>query len=323
MVFRTIVATPHDEGLITHRSRILMLGSCFTDNIGSRLRNQLFRVSANPLGSLYNPASICTTVHRIASGRMFTERDLFCHGSLYHCFDCHSSLSATNPADMLQRLNQIVTEENKRLAETDIVILTFGTAWVYTSASTGSIVANCHKLPAYEFTRHRMDTNECVRNITETILAIRQISPDAHILITVSPVRHLADGAHANQLSKATLLLAIDRITDHIRNTSYFPAYELLMDDLRDYRFYATDMCHPSETAVDYIYERFAESYFNGETRALAARCGKISRRMAHRQLTADDAAMDNFRHETHSLINQLLAEAPFLAEAIDNITTR
>lgn len=323
MDFRTNAIISPSSWRISHRSALLLLGSCFADNIGTRLRDRLFNISVNPLGTLYNPASIRQCVERIASRNPFVPADIFPYGDLYHCFECHSRLSGTDAVSMLDNLNNIVEKEHNRLKKTDTVILTFGTAWIFETVDTATIVANCHKLPANRFIRRRLSIKECIHHISETINAIRQTIPDARILLTVSPVRHLADGLHGNQLSKSTLLLAVDNIVETFGQTDYFPSYELLIDDLRDYRFCAADMLHPTETASDYIFERFSDTFFSSETVSLGARCNKTTRRMRHRQLTTDTDAMRRFEDETRLQFDKLLAEAPFLAEAIDNITQK
>lgn len=323
MDFRTIADISPSPWQISHRSVILALGSCFAENIGSRLRDRLFNISINPTGTLYNPASIRQCVERIADGRHFEPRDIFQHDSLYHCFECHSRLSETDGHHMLDTLNSIIDAGHRRLKYTDTLILTFGTAWIYETAADATIVANCHKLPANHFTHRRLSIDECVSYIEAAIRAIRLAAPDIRILLTVSPVRHIADGLHGNQLSKSTLLLAVDQVIKSYDRTAYFPSYELLIDDLRDYRFCAADMMHPSETASDYVFERFASAFFSAETLALAARCAKISRRLRHRQLTADETAMRRFQNETRIQLDKLLTESPYLAEAIDNITQK
>ncbi|MEF2642887.1 MAG: GSCFA domain-containing protein [Paramuribaculum sp.] len=323
MDFRTIADINPSPWRISHRSVILALGSCFAENIGSRLRDRLFNISVNPTGTLYNPASIRQCVERIADGRHFEPRDIFQHDGLWHCFECHSRLSETDGRHMLDTLNGIIDAAHRRLKCTDTILLTFGTAWVYETTADAAIVANCHKLPALRFTRRRLSISECVSHIEAAIRTIRLVAPDAKILLTVSPVRHIADGLHGNQLSKSTLLLAVDQVVKSSDHTDYFPSYELLIDDLRDYRFCAADMMHPSETASDYVFERFASAFFSAATLALAARCAKITRRLRHRQLTADDSAMQRFQDETSLQLDKLLAEAPYLAEAIDNITQK
>lgn len=320
MEFRTIVKQQRCESTIDHQSRLLLLGSCFSDNIASRLHRQLFNVTSNPFGTLYNPASIHKAIEHVASERPFTADDIFYHNGLYHSPLCHSSLSRANEHEMIENLNRVSSGFRSALLHSNIVFLTFGTAWVFEDAKCGGIVANCHKLPADRFNHRFMDVDECLNHILQSVGIIRKMSPEAKIILTLSPIRHLANGAHGNQLSKATLLIAIEKAISTQKDVSYFPSYEICLDDLRDYRFYAADMCHPSETACDYIFEQFANTYFNDATKSLADRCLKLSKRLTHRVMTADRKTIEQFRNSTDSLVSSLLSEYPFLRDAVENI---
>lgn len=316
MLFRTEVKPDKMTGAISHDSRIMMLGSCFSDNMAAQLQKRLFNVLANPFGTLFNPASIAQTLQRLESGSPFTADDIFQSGSLYRSFDCHSSLCRRSENEMLKTLNTVMEESSGFLHRSTDVFLTFGTAWIFEFCETGKIVANCHKLHPDLFCRRMMDVDETESYIRKSIRAIRTASPDARIYLTVSPVRHLADGAHGNSLSKATLLLAADRIAG-AGEAVYFPSYEMLMDDLRDYRFYASDMCHPSETAVEYIYERLAETFFSPQTIQAASQCEKLSRRLGHRHMSADQEAIRAFNESTAQLRDSLLNQYPVINEAL------
>lgn len=317
MEFRTIVNTRNCSGSFDHGSRLLFIGSCFSDEIAGRLQQRLFDVMANPYGTLYNPASILLALERAAMLKEFSPDDLFFHNDLYHSPLCHSSLSSARSDEMVSRLNEITCAFHKRIKSADAVFLTFGTAWVFEDKQTGEVVANCHKLPADRFIHRMMDTEECARIIRKCVSIIHGLSPDASVYLTVSPIRHLANGAHGNQLSKATLLLAVDNVVKNNAGVQYFPSYEMLLDDLRDYRFYTKDMCHPSEQAADYIYELFSATFFPPETIALSSRCLKLTRRMSHRQITGNQTAYDNFVRETDSIMQKLLNDYPCLKNSI------
>lgn len=319
MLFRTEVKPDSMSGAISHDSRIMMLGSCFSDNMASQLKKRLFNVCSNPFGTLFNPASIARSLQRIASGKPFTTDDIFQSGSLFRCYDCHSSLCRASENEMLCELNSTLEEANSFLRKVSDIFLTFGTAWIFELRDTGQIVANCHKQRPDTFTRRMMDVDEteyCIRNSIETI---RAVAPAAKIHLTVSPVRHLADGAHGNSLSKATLLLAAERLAS-CGDAVYFPSYEMLIDDLRDYRFYASDLCHPSEFAVDYIYERFSETFFNRQTIKEASQCEKLFQRLSHRFLTPDAAAIEAFNRSTLQLRDSLLQQYPEINEALSRV---
>lgn len=319
MLFRTEVKPDKMMGAISHSSAIMMFGSCFSDNISEQLTRRLFNVIANPFGTLFNPASISKTVERIATRRYFNESDIFKSGNLYRTFDCHSSLSHPSAEGLLELLNNTLDSASDFLGKATDVFLTFGTAWIFELKENGNIVANCHKQHPDMFIRRMMNIGETEKMMTKTIAAIKSVAPTAKIWLTVSPVRHLADGAHGNNLSKATLLLAADS-TSKQAGVNYFPSYEILLDELRDYRFFSSDMCHPSEIAVNYIYEQFAKSLFSDETAELAAKCEKLTQRMAHRPLTSDKEAFEQFRQETINQQQALLSQHPQLRDAMTRI---
>ena len=300
---------------ISHSDRIVTIGSCFADNVGERLKADMVRVTANPLGTMYNPASIAGCVDRLVNRQYFTASDLFEHNGMLHTFSTHSSLSSYGDEEAaLEKLNAAVDNGADAIASADVVILTLGTAWTFHLAGSDRVVANCHKLPASRFERIMMSVDEAGQWLRESCAKLRSIRHDQRIIITVSPIRHLSDGLHGNMLSKSTLILAAERIITEESDIYYFPAFELMLDDLRDYRFYAADMVHPSSTAIDYIYSRFTEAYFTPEAIATAAECGKLSRRLSHR-LNPDASPEMNarFKAETETLHNQLITKYPYL----------
>ncbi len=279
MKFRTELPVPSGQP-VTHADRLLMLGSCFSTEVGSRLLRDGFDTTVNPTGTLYNPLSIARTIGLLESGRRYSAADLFENQGLWRSFDHHSSLAAPSPEAAVELINAAMIRGAEALAGATQIFVTFGTAWVY-ELPDGTTVCNCHKLPAARFTRRRLSVDEIVQT-WEPVL--RRYS-DRKFTFTVSPIRHVADGLHGNQLSKATLLLAIDRLVQQTSNAVYFPAYEALIDDLRDYRFYAADMKHPSEVAVDYVYSLFAASRFDSATASRAAEAARSSRAASHRPL--------------------------------------
>lgn len=323
--FRTIVTPPRSGRAIDHRSRIAMFGSCFSDNMASRLSNDLFNVVSNPLGTLYNPASIAEVMERICSGIPLGASDVIFHDGLYHSYLCHTSLSAVNSEKMLGNANEAIAQSRRFLENTDFLFLTFGSAWVYELKTTGKIVANCHRQPSSLFTRRLLTVNEAASRIMETIQSFRRVSTarDSQVILTVSPIRHMADGAHGNQISKSTLLLAIEQVLDECKSASYFPSYEIILDDLRDYRFYAPDMSHPSDVASDYIYERFAECFFTDETLKLARECRRISARLSHRMITPDAETAVRFNVKTQEILSHLADNHPYLREAITRLNSK
>lgn len=271
MDFRTAIQPLKGAEPIHHDTRVVMIGSCFTDNIGARLAEDGFSVSVNAMGALYNPLSMQRAVTRALAGEPYTEADLVRDAAgVWHCLDFESRRQHTDPAALLETLNTDFAAFGQQLRQADVWIVTFGTAWVFERA--GQVVGNCHKLPSSEFVRRRLTVEE-ISNAWKPLVQGRRI------IFTVSPIRHLADGLHGNTVSKATLHLAVEGLAE------YFPAFEIMMDDLRDYRFYDRDMKHPSAVAVDYIYDIFGQSYFSGATRQRALECRKEARRAAHRPI--------------------------------------
>lgn len=270
MKFRTEIEPLRGRQPITHDNRIVMMGSCFTDNIGALLRRDGFNVSVNEMGVLYNPLSLAMVIDRALRQVPYSSVDLINRDGIWHCLDFESRRQSADAGELLSRLNADFLAFAEKLRAADTWIITFGTAWVF--EHDGHIVGNCHKLDSREFTRRRLSVSEIVE-------AWRPLCQGRRVIFTVSPIRHLADGLHGNELSKSTLLLAVEQLGE------YFPAYEIMLDDLRDYRFYADDLKHPSALAVDYIYEFFENTYFPADTKALALAKRKEAARQAHRPI--------------------------------------
>jgi len=255
MIWRTEIDIPKSSWQIEPESRILLIGSCFTDSIGQKLQAHGLQAECNPTGVLYNPMSIVQALN----GDMRVE--LVEQDGLFHSMSHHSSFSGTDSEQVLRRCLQSLAELHRSLAQADIVFVTFGTAYVY--YRNGQVVANCHKLPEREFTRERLTVEQIVTAWRPLIHSM----PDKHWVFTVSPIRHRRDTMHGNQLSKAVLLLAIETLQKELPGqVTYFPAYELLIDELRDYRFYADDLVHPSSAAVEYIWERLCDTFVSPRT---------------------------------------------------------
>lgn len=239
---------------LDHSKRVVMIGSCFSEHIAERMRCAGFHVTSNPFGIMFNPASIARTIERIATEQMYYADDLTLSGTRWVSLDFHGDFASRNAEKAVEQMNHAVEQGAKALREADTVVLTLGTAWVY--RLNGEVVANCHKLPAQMFSREMMSVDEIVALLGETI---QKYLHDKHVVLTVSPVRHVADGLDSNSLSKATLRIAAARLAEQFERVEYFPSFEIMNDDLRDYRFYAEDMVHPSSMAVDYIWERWCE----------------------------------------------------------------
>lgn len=282
MKFRTeIDLRPQASMGMTHNDGVFMLGSCFTDNVGALLQRDGFDVVHNPFGPLYNPCSIMAVVSRLASGQAYTPDDLVPdEQGVWHCLDFASRYQNADADALCELINKDFSDAAKAMSKADIVILTLGTAFVYEFKASGKIVGNCHKFRADCFNRRMIsvaEAQEALKHVCECLAGKR-------VMFTVSPIRHVGDGLHANQLSKATLLLAVEAVRSEL-GCAYFPAYEIMMDDLRDYRFYAADMKHPSDVAVDYIYEKFSDAYFSPATMQKAREAQACWRRSVHRQI--------------------------------------
>lgn len=273
--FRTEIEPLRNCRPIAHDEPLLLLGSCFTDEIGSHLVTDGFNAVANPMGSLYNPASISRVINRALSNRPYTLNDLTEHEGIFHCLDFPSRYQSKDADKLLETVNDEFTLLSAAINHATTWIITFGTSRVFT-INNGNIVGNCHKLPTSKFTERYLSISEIVE-LWSPLLQNRRI------IFTVSPIRHLNDGLHFNQLSKSRLLLAVEQLCN--LGTEYFPAYEIMLDDLRDYRFYDSDLKHPSPVAIDYIYDIFGKSYFTETTRILAAESRRESVRAAHRPI--------------------------------------
>lgn len=252
---------------ISYKDRIMMLGSCFSDSIGRQLADFGFEVCVNPFGTLYNPVSILQSIEMLAGSRMFGIEDCVQIGAgdgRWCSFSHHTSFARASEEEFLADANEALAAARERFVSCNKIIITLGTAWCFRNIASGAVVSNCLKRPAAEFVRERLSSAE----VTETLRRIAELCPGKQFIFTVSPIRHFKDGAHGNQISKSALLLGIDDFLcgcpvdlsmDPFYPADYFPAYEIMMDELRDYRFYAEDMCHPSQQAVDYIRERFLD----------------------------------------------------------------
>lgn len=282
MKFRTEIELRPYARRIGYADRLLALGSCFAEEVGQRLADAKFRIAVNPSGVLFNPLSIVRTLRRYRDGRPVAKEELQQADGRWFHYDFHGSLTGESADEALARMNAAVAEGARALREASVVLLTLGTAWVYERTDTGEAVANCHRQPAQRFRRRRLRVEEVVAAI-ETALADEL--KDKHVLLSVSPVRHLSDGLAGNAASKAVLRLAAEELAERHARIDYFPAFEILCDDLRDYRFYADDLTHPSPQAVAYIWERFRDALLTPQAQALLPRIAEITAAARHRPL--------------------------------------
>lgn|SRR5574344_229862 len=288
---------------ITHKQRVMLIGSCFTEHMGIHLTDCGFTTMVNPFGILYNPLSIAICLEHCLADKPLSDDDLVFHNGLWHSWLHHGSFSHTDKQQCLLQCNEQIHRAHDFLQEDCVLILTFGTAFAYTLNNTPHntpyVVANCHKMPANIFTKRLLTIN----NITAAFRPLME-QLQGPILYTVSPIRHWADTPHGNQISKSTLLLAINELPTV--QESYFPAYEIMMDELRDYRFYDLDMLHPSPLAVEIIWQRFVATYMNATTQELCKKFQQLHKMQAHRPLFPQSDAYQDHITRTNALENEL-----------------
>ncbi|MBQ8674488.1 MAG: GSCFA domain-containing protein [Bacteroides sp.] len=314
MKLSTPVERPEGLPRLSHADRLLLLGSCFTTHIGTRLQEGKFACDVNPYGVLYNPLSLSAALREINCGEPYTAERLYFHQDCWHSPMHHGDFSSPDPAVTLARINGRLQAAHLQLQEATLLMLTLGTAWVYEQRMDGQVVGNCHKRPEADFRRRRLSVEEIVADCTPLLEELSASNPRLKVLFTVSPIRHVRDGLHDNQLSKSTLLLAIDELVHRFPDmVSYFPAYELLMDELRDYRFYADDLVHPSTLAVELVWQRLTEACMTPATREVLAACQEIGKMVAHRPLQPEGEAYKRFLEQILLKIERLNEKCPTL----------
>jgi hypothetical protein len=313
MNFRTQVELPEKETEIRHSEQIMLFGSCFAENIGNLLKENKFRCDVNPFGVLYNPLSIANALNQILEGKEYEEEDLFFSGGLWHSWMHHSDFSAPSQEEALALMNFRLAKAKENLAKADWLVMTWGTAYVYIHQEMQKVVGNCHKQPDKTFRRLMLNAEAFVEECRGVLKKCREVNPNLKVLFTVSPIRHAKDGMHGNQLSKATLLLAIDEICRICPNCFYFPSYEIIMDELRDYRFYADDMIHLSSKSVEYIWECFSRCYFSKETQAVMKEWMEIKKAIDHKPFRPDSDAYRAFLSQIVLKIMQMKEKFPYL----------
>ncbi|MDR1623686.1 MAG: GSCFA domain-containing protein [Tannerellaceae bacterium] len=313
MEFQTQVSISESNFDFSYQDKIMLMGSCFAENIGTKLNEAKFTVDINPFGILYNPSSIALSLKALLHPAPFSSDELFEHEGLFHSFAHHSRFSAPSSEELSDKINRRLAVSAANLSKASRLILTFGTAFVYSLKSNGRIVSNCHKLPEKMFFRQIVSTDAILTEWNTLLLSLWEQNPDIKVLFTVSPVRHWQDGAHGNQLSKATLLLAVDALQKkYPERIAYFPAYEIMMDELRDYRFYADDMLHPSSVAIDYVWECFTRHYLARESQVVLKEWLEIQKAMNHKPFQPQSEGYRQFISQTLLKAEQINRKFPF-----------
>lgn len=301
---------PSPSGLkIGYDNKLMFIGSCFSENMSSILSENGFRVINNPFGILFHPFSIRECLEAVMTKRKFNASEFFLQNERYHHFSLHSELAFSEVKQTADTVNTRIEFAHEYLKSTNVLFITFGTAWVYEHNTSGTTVANCHKIHSSEFTRRKLGVNDIVSDFSYLINHLRNFNPSLKIVFTISPVRHLRDGFTENSHSKATLNIAVHELIRRFECAEYFPAYELVMDDLRDYRFYENDMVHPSKQAIQYVFEKFSSVYFENETRQLFCKIEEIRKAALHRPFNPNSEAHTKFLKDQLRKIDEIAKE--------------
>ncbi|MGV8946525.1 MAG: GSCFA domain-containing protein [Lutibacter sp.] len=317
MNFRTNIQLQKEENQIDYASKLLFIGSCFSENISKKLTYYKFNVTSNPFGILFNPKAIENLIVNALKEKIYTEKDVFLLNERWHCFDAHSDLSAVDKNELIFNLNSAIKSTKKQLSESTHMIITLGTSWIYKFVETGFVVGNCHKVPQKKFKKELLSVEEISASLENICTLIKDINPKATIIFTVSPVRHLNDGFVENSLSKAHLITAIHQVIKtpslEVRGL-YFPSFEIMMDDLRDYRFYNSDMIHPNETAIEYIWGQFKQVWINEKILPILKEVDTIQKGLAHKPFNLNSAQHQLFLNSLQEKINLLQNKFPAIS---------
>ncbi|WP_291274430.1 GSCFA domain-containing protein [Flavobacterium sp.] len=281
---------------LDYDSKVLLLGSCFSENIGSKFTYFKFQTTINPFGIIFNAVSLELLIKRCLDKDYFTEQDVFFHQDLWHCFEVHSDLSHPDQNKFLTVLNNKLNELNQKIKELTHVFITFGTSWVYRHRETQQIVANCHKVPQKVFEKELLSVDQNRVSIQNLMSFFYELNPKLQLVFTISPVRHIKDGFFENQVSKGHLFAALHQICSEIdTRVNYFPSYEIVQDELRDYRFFEKDMLHPNALAIDYIWEQLTSIYCTESTHSIMKEIASIQKALAHRSFNPNTASHQKF----------------------------
>ena len=314
----SISLSKQSKNQIGYHSNLLLLGSCFVENIGNKLSYFKFNNLLNPFGILFHPKAIEVLVSNAINKKEYSEKDIFLYNEQWHCYDAHSKMNNPSKDSLIQELNNQIQLTQKHLASASHIVITLGTAWAYKHKQTNKTVANCHKVPQKEFSKELFSIEDIHKSLENIVDLIRNINTNASIIFTVSPVRHIKDGFTENTVSKAHLISAIHQLINNqssIKNNQlfYFPSYEIMMDELRDYRFYAEDMLHPNQTAIDYIWERFAGVWVSSNALKTMEEVEVIQKGLLHKPFNPNSEAHAKFLQQLKLKIELLQTNFPHL----------
>lgn len=316
MQFRTQIPISKSNNPIDYNSKILSFGSCFAQNMDEKFDYFKFQNETNPFGIIFNSVSIEKLIARTIKKEIYTEKDVFFYNERWHSYEVHSDLSNSDRQELLETLNKALSETYKQLIEATHIIITYGTSWVYRNIETNQIVANCHKVPQKQFLKELLPVGVIQKSIQNTIEFIQSLNPNIDFIFTVSPVRHIKDGFTENQLSKSHLFTALHQTFDFRSEVSgsthnYFPSYEIMIDELRDYRFYAEDMLHPNQVAIDYIWNRFSENYISESSITTMQEISEIQKSLRHRSFNPESEQHQKFLSKLRQKMELLEKKLP------------
>jgi len=299
MQFRTQIPISKTNNPIDYNSKIISVGSCFAENMAGKFDYFKFQNATNLFGIIFNPVSIEKIISRVIKEEFYTEKDVFFYNERWHSYEVHSDLSNSDRQELLETLNKAISETYKYLKKATHIIITYGTSWIYRNTESDEIVANCHKVPQKQFSKELLPVEVIQKSIQNTIDLIQVLNPNINFIFTVSPVRHIKDGFAENQLSKAHLFAALHEVLKNhnskLLTPNYFPSYEIMMDELRDYRFYAEDMLHPNQVAIDYIWHKFSENYISEESISTMQEVSEIQKSLRHRSFNPESEQHQKF----------------------------
>ena len=313
MELQTRVDIKKGETLIDYHANLILLGSCFAENIGDKLSYYKFRSSVNPFGILFHAKAIETFLFMATQQEEYAEEDIFFYNEQWHSFDAHSSLSSPDKLELLFNLNNGLINAYQRLKSATHIIITLGTSWVYRLKQLDMIVANCHKVPQKEFDKSLLSVDDNLKSLQTSVALLKSVNPKVKIIFTVSPVRHIKDGSVENTVSKSNLLSAVYNITKSHEDLDYFPSYEIMMDELRDYRFYKEDMIHPTSLAVDYIWQKFKDSWISEGSGQMMKNIEDIQKGMTHKPFNPDSEAHKSFLQKLEVKKQDISANYPHI----------
>ncbi len=317
--FKLTLPTKTAENGIAYPDKIMLVGSCFTENIGAKLQFHLFETLQNPHGILFNPVSVRNALMDYIHGKVYTREDLFFLNDVWNCWHHHSRFSGVTQEEALQKINNSIATAHDFLKKANHLVITLGSAWLYTlneqaGDSHGMVVANNHKAPSHWFTKKLLTPNELLLSLQQVQKALLAFNPKLNIIYTISPVRHLREGLVENNRSKAILIQAVHELVEKESNCVYFPAYEYVIDDLRDYRFYSEDLVHPNYLATNYVWERLMETYMNASTQALMKQIAEIQLAISHKPFFEGSSEHQKFLLSYLEKTQQLANQFPHLS---------